>query len=202
MPQATNAVGGERKFWGGIPVIPAPHLSNLAKRMEDVGFEGATALQIYGTPWPSLAIAAAATTRLKIATGVAVAASRSPFETAMIAMDMDRLSEGRFTLGLGTGVSSVNVGAYGTPDYKLITHLRDTVAAIRHVVAHAHTGLPPYEGAYYKADFQELMITPAPARDRLPICIFDNNAVARPISIEDPGVRERRDNDRKSRRHH
>ena len=111
MPQQTNAVGEERKFWGVIPVMPAPDLSGLAKQMEDTGFEGATALQIYGPAWTSLAIAAAATTTLKIATGIAVAGTRSPFETAMIAMDMDRVSEGRFTLGLGTGVSSVTVGA-------------------------------------------------------------------------------------------
>jgi alkanesulfonate monooxygenase SsuD/methylene tetrahydromethanopterin reductase-like flavin-dependent oxidoreductase (luciferase family) len=169
--QGKNAVGGERKFWGVIPVLPAPQLSGLAKQMEDTGFEGATALQIYGTPWPSLAIAAAATSRLKIATGVAVAGSRSPFETAMIAMDMDRMSEGRFTLGLGTGVSSVNVGAYGMPDYKLITHMRDTVAAVRHVIGHAHTGLAPYDGAYFKADFKELMLTAPPIREKLPIWV-------------------------------
>src|SRR3546814_6771215 len=85
-----------------------------------------------------LCVASTATARLKVATGIAVAAARSPFETAMIAMDMDRISQGRFILGLGTGVSSVNVGSYGVPDYKLITHMRDTVAAIRHVIGNTH----------------------------------------------------------------
>jgi len=168
---ATNAAGGERKYWGVIPMMPAPMLSDMTKRMEDIGFEGATALQIYGPPWPSLSVAAAATSRLKVATGVAVAASRSPFETAMIAMDMDRISQGRFILGLGTGVSSVNVGSYGAPDYKLITHMRDTVAAVRHVIGNAHKGLSPYRGAYYSADFQELMLTAPPVRENLPIWV-------------------------------
>lgn len=171
MSRATNAVGGERKYWGVIPVIPAPALSDLAKQMEDIGFEGATALQIYGPPFPSLSVAAAATSRLKVATGIAVAASRSPFETAMIAMDMDRISQGRFILGLGTGVSSVNVGAYGVQNYKLIAHMRDAVAAVRYIVANAHRGLQPYEGTYYKADFKELMLTAAPVREKLPIWI-------------------------------
>lgn len=143
-----NATGAERKYWGVIPMMSAPVLSDMTRRMEDMGFEGANALQIYGPPWASLSVAAAATSRLKVATGIAVAASRSPFETAMVSMDMDRISDGRFILGLGTGVSSVNVGSYGVPDYKLITHIRDTVAAVRHVVAHAHTGLTPYNGAY------------------------------------------------------
>src|SRR3546814_8701681 len=72
---------------------------------------------------------------------------------------------------LGTGVSSVNVGSYGVPDYKLITHMRDTVAAIRHVIGNAHKGLSPYRGAYYNADFQELMLTAPPERDNLPIWV-------------------------------
>src|SRR3546814_18930291 len=89
----------------------------------------------------------------------------------MIAMDMDRISQGRFILGLGTGVSSVNVGSYGVPACKLITHMRDTVAAIRHVIGNAHKGLPPYRGAYYNADFHELMLTATPARENLPIWV-------------------------------
>src|SRR3546814_5195140 len=83
---ATNATGDERKYWGVIPMMSAPVLSDMTKRMEDIGFEGVTALQIYGPPWPSLSVAATATSRLKVATGIAVAAARSPFETAMIAM--------------------------------------------------------------------------------------------------------------------
>src|SRR3546814_2315622 len=68
-------------------------------------------------------------------------------------------------------VSSVNVVSYGGPDYKLITHMRDTVAAIRHVIGNAHKGLSPYRGAYYNADFQELMLTAPPERENLPIWV-------------------------------
>jgi alkanesulfonate monooxygenase SsuD/methylene tetrahydromethanopterin reductase-like flavin-dependent oxidoreductase (luciferase family) len=171
MTQGKNAVGQDRKFWGLIPVAAAPVLLGLAKHMEDIGFEGATALQMYGPPWGNLAVAAAATTTLKIATGVAVASTRSPFETAMIAMDMDRISEGRFILGLGTSIPSVNVGTYGIPDYKPVTHIKDTIAAIHHIISNAHKGLTPYEGAYYKADFKELTLTPPPVRENLPIWI-------------------------------
>jgi alkanesulfonate monooxygenase SsuD/methylene tetrahydromethanopterin reductase-like flavin-dependent oxidoreductase (luciferase family) len=171
MATSTNAVGGERKYWGLVPTIPGPALSDYARRLEDIGFEGATALQIYGPPFPTLAVAGAATTRLKVATGIAVASTRSPFETAMIAMDVDRITQGRFILGLGTGLSSVNVGAYGVPDYKLVAHLRDTVGAVRHIVANAHKGLTPYDGTYFKADFKEVMLTAPPARENLPIWI-------------------------------
>jgi alkanesulfonate monooxygenase SsuD/methylene tetrahydromethanopterin reductase-like flavin-dependent oxidoreductase (luciferase family) len=171
MATLTNAVGGERKYWGLVPTIPGAALAEYAKGMEAIGFEGATALQIYGPPFPTLAVAGGATTKLKVATGIAVAGTRSPFETAMIAMDVDRITSGRFILGLGTGLSSVNVGAYGTSDYKLVAHLRDTVGAVRHIIANAHKGLTPYDGTYYKADFKEVMLTAPPVRENLPIWI-------------------------------
>src|SRR3546814_21074677 len=41
---ATNATGDERKYWGVIPMMSAPVLSDMTKRMEDIGFEGVTAL--------------------------------------------------------------------------------------------------------------------------------------------------------------
>lgn len=166
-----NAVGQERQFWGVIPTLPATDLQEMAQQMEAVGFEGAQALQIYGPPFASLAVAAAATNKLKVGTGVIVAGTRSPFETAMMAMDIDRISSGRFVLGLGTGVNSVNTGLYGVPHYKLVANLRDTVAAIRHIVAGSHKGLQPYEGNFYKADFKEMMVLAPPVREHIPIWI-------------------------------
>src|SRR3546814_12933241 len=78
---ATNATGDERKYWGVIPMMSAPVLSDMTKRMEDIGFEGVTALQIYGLPWPSLSVAATAPSRRLAATGIAVARARNPFRT-------------------------------------------------------------------------------------------------------------------------
>ena len=166
-----NAVGQPRKYWGVIPTLPGSDLMALARQMEDTGFDGATALQIYGPPFAQLAVVAAGTSRLQVGTGVAVAGTRSPFETAMMAMDLDRLSSGRFVLGLGTGVQSVNTGLYGLPAYKVVAQLRDTVAAVRHIVAGSHKGLQPYEGEYYKADFKEMMVMAPPVRERVPIWV-------------------------------
>ena len=77
MTQKTNATGNKREFWGTLPVLPGRQLMDMGKQMEDVGFEGAFTLQIYGPPFAPLAPVACATERLKVATGVAVAAARS-----------------------------------------------------------------------------------------------------------------------------
>src|SRR5271154_6692809 len=171
MTQAHNAVGKPRQWWGLVHVVQGAGIYDTAKQMEDMGFDGLTALQIYAPPFVPLTVAALATQRIRIATGIAVAATRSPLETAMLAMDLDRVSQGRFILGLGTGVLSVNMGSYGLPEYKLVAHLRDTVSAVRHIVSGAHKGLQPYSGAYFKADFKEVMVTAPPVREQIPLWI-------------------------------
>src|ERR1700720_479692 len=80
------------------------------------------------------------------ATGIAIAGTRSPLETAYAAMDIDRISNGRFILGLGSSIKSCVTGMYGEPDRKPLAHLRDTVGAVRYLIANAHKGLDPYDG--------------------------------------------------------
>ncbi|MBE9537708.1 MAG: LLM class flavin-dependent oxidoreductase, partial [Proteobacteria bacterium] len=141
-----------------------------AQEAEADGVEGVFAYQVYGPPFIPLAAAAAATTTLKLASGIAIAASRSPFETAMASRDLDLISNGRFTLGLGSSVPAWTKGVFGAPDIKPLAHLRDTVAAIRHIHANAHLGLEPYEGTYYQADFEAFQaVVPPPVKENMPI---------------------------------
>jgi probable F420-dependent oxidoreductase len=160
-----------RPLWSVITPMPASLISLLAKQAEDSGVEGLFAPQVYGPPFITLAAAAVGTERIKLASGIAIAPVRSPFETAMAAIDMDRLSGGRFVLGLGTSVHAWTSGIFGTPKYKPVSHLRETVAAVRHIVAGAHTRLTPFEGEYYRADFRELQPSAPPVRERIPIWI-------------------------------
>lgn len=166
-----NAVGGERRWWGVMPVLPAPAMAGIARQMEQVGFEGCFSLQIYGPPFVPMAAVGAVTERLKVATGVAIAGTRSPLETAYAAMDVDRISDGRFVLGLGSSIKSCVTGMYGEPHRKLLSHLRETVKVVRYVNANAHRGLDPIAGEYFTADFAEMMLTAPPARERIPIWI-------------------------------
>src|SRR3546814_8140081 len=79
-------------------------------------------------------------------------------------MDLDRISDGRFVLGLGSSIPSCTTGMYGAPSFKPLGHLRDTVKAVRYIIANAHKGLDPYEGEYFKTDFAEMMVTAPPDR--------------------------------------
>ncbi len=159
------------RHWGVLQPLPAPFLVEMARGAEARGLQGCFAAQVYGPPFLPLAAAAAVTERLQLASGIAIAAARSPFETAMAAIDMDRISSGRFVLGLGASVLAWSRGVFGAPEHKPLRHLRETIAAIRHIVSGAHQGLEPFEGEYYRADFKELSPTEPPVRESIPIWI-------------------------------
>ena len=171
MSKFTNAVGGRRRWWAVMPTLEAPAMTHIARQMEQIGFEGCFALQIYGPPFVPMAATAAVTTTLKVGTGVAIVGTRSPVETAYAAMDVDRISSGRFILGLGSSIKSCVTGMYGEPERKLLSHLREATQVIRYVIAHAHKGLDPIKGTYFSADFEEMMITAPPLREQIPIWI-------------------------------
>lgn len=171
MSGLTNAVGGERKWWGVMPVLPAPVMGGMAKQMESAGFEGCFSLQIYGPPFVPMAAVAAMTETLKVSTGIAVAGTRSPVETAYSAIELDTISQGRFVLGLGTSLHSALSGIYGEPKRKLLTHLREVVKVVRYVNANAHKGMEPVHGEYFNAEWTEMMLTAPPVREHIPIWI-------------------------------
>ena len=78
----TNAIGEKREFWAVLPVLPAAELSALAQLYENLGFEGVFAAQVYGPPFVPLAAASTVTQQLKLASGIAIAATRSPMQSA------------------------------------------------------------------------------------------------------------------------
>jgi alkanesulfonate monooxygenase SsuD/methylene tetrahydromethanopterin reductase-like flavin-dependent oxidoreductase (luciferase family) len=60
-----------------------------------------------------LAYCAAVTERVRLASGILNAFVSSPFEIAMTAMDLDRVSGGRLVLGLGTSIRAWSEGSTG-----------------------------------------------------------------------------------------
>ena len=171
MTALTNATGGARRWWGVMPVLAAPVMGDIARQMEAVGFEGCFSLQIYGPPFVPMAAVAALTDTLKVSTGIAVAGTRSPTETAFAAIELDRISQGRFVLGLGTSLHSATCGIYGEPKRKLLSHLREVVGAVRYINANAHKGMAPIHGEYFHAEWTEMMLTAPPVREAIPIWI-------------------------------
>ncbi len=162
----------KRKYWGVVSPMPGAFLTQQAQQLEAIGMEGLFAPQVYGPPFIPLAAAAAVTQRVKLATGIALAFSRSPFETAVAAMDLDAISGGRFVLGLGTSVRAWSEGFFGMPYDRPLGRLREVIDIVRTVVAKSHTGeLREYKGRFYNLNFSDFQPLRQPVRTEIPVWV-------------------------------
>lgn len=94
--------------------LPPDRLLALAQELD--GIDGSTlwcpefAIR---DAFAQLAFLAAGTSRLRLATGIAPMAARTPAATAMAAATVDALSHGRMVLGVGVGHPSMSEGWHG-----------------------------------------------------------------------------------------
>jgi len=79
--------------------------ADQARHLADLGFDGVFTFEGVGDVFLPLALAAAATD-LTIYSNLAIAFPRSPMHVAYTAWDLQKLSGGRFMLGLGTQVKA------------------------------------------------------------------------------------------------
>ena len=84
-------------------------------------------------PFVVMALAAAATSRLRLGTAVTIAFPRSPTVMAMSAWTIQKLSKGRFTLGLGTQVKGHIQRRFGMKWSPAGPWIREYVTAVRAV---------------------------------------------------------------------
>ena len=82
----------KRDYWAFIFYDGSPSFTKTLQECEERGLAGIAVPQVYGSPFVPLAAAATVTKRLQLATGIAIGLTRSPFETAMSALDLDHLS--------------------------------------------------------------------------------------------------------------
>jgi alkanesulfonate monooxygenase SsuD/methylene tetrahydromethanopterin reductase-like flavin-dependent oxidoreductase (luciferase family) len=92
-------------------LVPGEVLTAQAQQAEAAGLAGIFVPEIYSSPFMGLGHCAAVTERVLLASGILNAFASSPFEIAMTAMDLDRVSGGRLVLGLGTSIRGMERGA-------------------------------------------------------------------------------------------
>lgn len=101
-------------------------------------------------PFVGLSFAAAATTRLRIGTGICLVALRDPVHTAKEVASLDRLSGGRVTFGVGFGWNADEFVAHGVPFRERHAIVREKVAVMKQLWTRdvagfegEHVTLPP-----------------------------------------------------------
>jgi alkanesulfonate monooxygenase SsuD/methylene tetrahydromethanopterin reductase-like flavin-dependent oxidoreductase (luciferase family) len=84
--------------------FPMPRVAEMARLAEDLAFDGLTFSEARHDPFVVAAVAASVTHRVRLATSVAIAFPRRPMVVAQATHNLQELSVGRFTVGLGTQV--------------------------------------------------------------------------------------------------
>jgi len=111
-----------------------------ARRLEAIGVDGAFTFEGPHDVFTPLILAATASTSLELATNVAIAFPRNPVQLAHQAWDLQFLSQGRFTLGLGSQVRAQVEKRYGAEFDRPIARMRAMVGALRAIFASWETG--------------------------------------------------------------
>jgi F420-dependent oxidoreductase-like protein len=106
------------------------------KEAEALGFDSVWTAEAWGSDAVTpLAWIGAQTSKIKLGTAIMQLPGRSPANTAMTAMTLDALSNGRFVLGLGTSGPQVVEGWHGVPFDKPLTWMREYITIVKKIFA-------------------------------------------------------------------
>jgi len=174
--------GEDNAFLGGEDLV------ELAQAAERAGFDSfyVTEHPIPGNKWLSfgghhapdpfvtLSWVAACTTKLRILTNLTVLPYRNPFLLAKTVATLDRLSNGRMILGVGTGYLKPEYFAVGV-DFEERNDLFDESIDVMRMT---WTGEPVnFVGRHFNA--REVSALPRPAQETVPIWIGGNSKLTR-----------------------
>jgi len=118
-------------------------------------------------PFVTLSVAAAATTRLKVATGICLVVQRDPIQTAKSVASLDQVSGGRFLFGVGAGWNAEEMADHGTDFKSRLKVLRERIEAMRIIWTKSK---PEYQGEFVK--FGPMMTWPKPVQKPHPPVIM------------------------------
>ena len=157
-----------------------PHISDqhkLIEQLDQLGISCIWTAEAYGydavTP---LAYFAAITKNLELGSGIMQIPSRTPAMAAMTAVTLDKISNGRFRLGLGVSGPQVVEGWHGIPYGKPLKKTREYIEIIKKILN--REGTVEFAGEYYNLPNKDdestglgkpLKLIEKPLRNNIPI---------------------------------
>lgn len=118
-------------------------------------------------PFVSLGVAAAVTTRLKLATGICLVVERDPITLAKEVATLDMLSDGRFLFGIGAGWNAEEMENHGTDFKTRFKLMKEQVEAMKVIWAEEQAS---YHGDF--VNFDNIISYPKPVQSPHPPIIF------------------------------
>jgi probable F420-dependent oxidoreductase len=145
------------------PLEDARDAKRLFPRLEAMGYDGGFTYESKHDPFVTLAAAAEHTTTLKLGTAVAIAFARNPMNLANLAYDMQVLSEGRFSLGIGSQVRPHIQKRFSMTWSHPARRMRELILAIRAIWSRWEgQGELDFEGEFYRHTIMIPAFDPGP----------------------------------------
>ena len=143
--------------------LPLDRFAGEAARAEQLGYAAVSSTESANDPFLPIALAAAATERVRLGTSIALAFPRSPVVTAHSAWDLQRLTGGRFTLGLGTQIRAHIERRFSAPFKPAAARMREYVLALRAIFdAWQEGGELRFEGEFFQHTLMPPNFRPRP----------------------------------------
>jgi probable F420-dependent oxidoreductase len=137
--------------------------AEAAAAAETAGFDGWWAPETQIDALIACAAAAGRTERLELGTGIAVAFARNPMTVAQAAGDLQLLSGGRFTLGLGSQIKPHITRRFSMPWSHPAPRMREFILAVRAIWHAWDTGEPlSFTGDFYTHTLMTPFFDPGP----------------------------------------
>ncbi|BCY07640.1 LLM class F420-dependent oxidoreductase [Actinoplanes sp. L3-i22] len=149
-------------FTAQVSASPA-EAEAAAVSAEQVGYDGFGAAETRHDVFTTLALVARATERISLQSGIAVAFARNPMNVAVLANDLQLISEGRFRLGLGSQVKPHIERRFSMPWSRPAARMEEFVAALRAIWHAWATGERlMFRGEFYKHTLMTEFFDPGP----------------------------------------
>jgi probable F420-dependent oxidoreductase len=134
------------------------------RELEDLGYDGAVAVETSHDPFLALALAAEHSSRVELLTSVAIALARSPMTTAYTAHDLQVLSRGRLILGLGSQIQPHVEKRFSMPWSAPAPRMREFILALRAIWHSWETGERlAFRGDHYTHTLMTPFFSPPPS---------------------------------------
>ena len=119
------------KIDAGIPTNDPREAGKATKALEDAGYDGAFTAETSHDPFLPLVTAAIETEKIELVTAIAVAFARNPMILANLGYDLQKLSKGRFILGLGSQIRPHITKRFSMPWSNPAARMKELIQAIR-----------------------------------------------------------------------
>jgi probable F420-dependent oxidoreductase len=140
-----------------------PNVPTIARELEGIGFDGLYTAEGPHEPFFPLVLAGEHTTRATLFTNIAIAFARSPMDLAQMADLLQRMSGGRFVLGLGSQIRPHIENRFSMTWSKPVARMREMVEAIKAIqIAWSDGSRLEYRGEIYRHTLMTPMFDPGP----------------------------------------